>query len=116
MVHSTLLIGFINHSDVHLLGKPHKSKNAELIGASLSKHYTRKLYTAYMPQVSLFHLQNQINNYKYSTKSTACYYATVHNTTVISVAIASPANFLGILLNNIMTLLNHNWKSTWSLD
>ena len=35
-----------------------------------------------------------------------------------SVAVASPANFREFpsrLLNNITTLLNHNWKSTWSL-
>ena len=35
-----------------------------------------------------------------------------------SVAMASPANFQEFpsgLLNNITTLLNHNWKSTWNL-
>ena len=79
------------------------------------------LHTGLRLQYILFHSQNQISNYKQTTKSTASinyYHATAHNTAIIQSPWQVPQTsqeFPSRLLNNITILLNHNWKSTWSL-
>ena len=82
----------------------------------LCKRETRRftVYTqtlAFSSAYSLFYLQNRINNYKQTTKSTVRVnydYATIHNTAVFSFATTSPRNSrenYGTLLNRFTILL-----------
>ena len=69
----------------------------------------------------LFYLQNQINDYKQTTKSAVCVnydYSTVHKTavsnSVVATSLRNSRENPGTLLNSYTILLVHYWLSTAS--
>ena len=109
---------------VYILTK-YLSDHARILQESRQDSYkTRKIFPVYTQtsvfSYSLFYLQNQINNYKQTTKSTVCVnydYTTGCNTAVIQFCGKKSAKFPGKswhITEQFTILLSHNLLCTAS--